>query len=147
MKWRSEECSAGRSLPERVSVLLVPSTFTRPFMPRSAMASSMRPLYSAAAEVMEDSSFLTSGAGAEAAGGGAGFVSTALTGTGTGSDFAGSGEVVEAGGGTTAELSGCTVFAGTGVAAGWDSGAADFGVEGAGAGESDLGRLLSSRVA
>src|SRR5579864_773226 len=104
MKCRSEECSAGRSLPVRVMVLLVAATLTRLDMERSARAASISPLYSAAAGVMVGSAFLGSGG----AGGGTDFFSTTLTGVGTGSDFAGAGEGVETGAatGTTAELLG-----------------------------------------
>src|ERR1700730_1683716 len=52
-------CSAGRSLPESVSVLPTPCTLAREPSPRSDMASSMRPLYSAAFAVRTDSGFLT----------------------------------------------------------------------------------------
>src|SRR6266404_4089551 len=52
-------CSAGRSLPESVSVLPTPCTLAREPSPRSEMASSMRPLYSAAFAVRTDSGFLT----------------------------------------------------------------------------------------
>src|ERR1700730_851705 len=51
-------CSAGRSLPERVSVLPTPCTLAREPSPCSEMASSMRPLYSAAFAVRTGSGFL-----------------------------------------------------------------------------------------
>src|SRR5216684_790478 len=54
----SAPCSAGRSLPESVSVLPTPCTLAREPNPCSEMASSMRPLYSAAFSLRTDSGFL-----------------------------------------------------------------------------------------
>src|SRR5258708_13663882 len=54
----SAPCSAGRSLPDSVSVLPTPCTLARVPIPRSEIASSMRPLYSAAFAVRTDSGFL-----------------------------------------------------------------------------------------
>src|SRR6266481_9857457 len=57
----SAPCSAGRSLPESVSVLPTPCTLAREPSPCSEMASSMRPLYSAAFVLRTDSDFLAGG--------------------------------------------------------------------------------------
>src|SRR5712664_1845680 len=107
MKCKREECSAGRSLPVRIMVLVVAETLTRPDMERSASAASIWFLYSAAAAVMVGSAFLISSGAA----GALDFFSTTFTGVGTGSDFAGTG---------TEEL-GCSVVVGAGLAAGSES--------------------------
>src|SRR5258708_39937778 len=85
MKWRSEECSAGRSLPESMMVLLVAETFTRLDMEGSARAASIWPLYFAAAAVMGGSAFFGSGLAA----GGSDFFSTAVAGVWNGAGFPG----------------------------------------------------------
>src|SRR6266852_6038479 len=54
----SAPCSAGRNLPESVNVLPTPWTLAREPSPCSEMASSMRPLYSAAFSLRTDSGFL-----------------------------------------------------------------------------------------
>src|SRR5258708_13124446 len=54
----SAPCSTGRSLPESVSVWPTPCTLAREPNPCSEMASSMRPLYSAAFSLRTDSGFL-----------------------------------------------------------------------------------------
>src|SRR5712692_1761296 len=57
----SAPCSAGRNLPESVSVLPTPCTLAREPNPCSEKASSMRPLYSAAFTLRTDSGFLIGG--------------------------------------------------------------------------------------
>src|SRR5229473_491640 len=57
--FRRAPCSAGRSLPPSMSVLPTPWTLARDNKPRSEIASSMRPLYSAAFGVRTGSAFFS----------------------------------------------------------------------------------------
>src|SRR5712671_6768854 len=144
MKCKREECSAGRSLPVRIMVLVVAETLTRPDMERSASAASIWFLYSAAAAVMVGSAFLISSGAA----GALDFFSTTFTGVGTGSDFAGTGTETETGAGTGTEELGCSVVVGAGLAAGSESEGEVFRTGGvAGEGTSWRGRLFSSCAA
>src|SRR6266852_259869 len=72
MNFSKAACSAGRSLSERMSPLPLPETLAWPERPFSERASSMRPLYSAAAGVKLLSDFLLAAGTAET---GSGFLS------------------------------------------------------------------------